>query len=140
TINKPADDREIFYDQRRKLMRYKGPRGREDRVIDENTHDPLSAIYYIRLKPLKAGEEIRLNINTNQKNYILEGRVISQKSVKVGAGLYELSLVEAAVKRKDKGPRHQFGLKIWFLEREGKRTPVLIRAMTNIGPIVAVAE
>ena len=139
-INKPRENKEIRYDQKKHIMTYVGPRGVEERVIDEHAQDPLSAIFYVESKKFWIGEEFRLSLNTNQKNYIIIGKFVSIESIQISGKNYEVMLVEARVGRKDKNPRHQAKLKIWFLDYQGKRIPILIKAMTNIGPIVARAR
>lgn len=139
-INKPRENKEISYDQKKHIMTYQGPRGIEERVIDEHAQDPLSAIFYVESKKFKLGEEFNLSLNTNQKNYIIIGKFVSIESIQISGKNYEVILVEARVGRKDKNPRHQARFKIWFLDHEGRRMPILIKAMTNIGPIVARAQ
>ncbi len=139
-INKPAEDKEIKYDQKKHIMTYRGPRGTEERVIDEHTQDPLSAFFYLENKKFAVGEEFNLGFNTNQKKYILRGRFIAKESVRVLGKDYQILIVEARVARKDKNPRHQTSFKVWFLDYEGRRVPLLFKAMTNIGPVVARVE
>ncbi|MDP2939861.1 MAG: DUF3108 domain-containing protein [Candidatus Omnitrophota bacterium] len=138
--NKPNDDREISYDQKRHIMRYQGLRGVEERVIDEHAQDPLSAIFYIQNKVFNINEEFKLSMNTNQKNYILKARVIAKESIQVAHKNYELWVIQASVARKDKNPRHKTSFKIWFLDNGSQKIPLLIKATTNIGPIVAKAN
>lgn len=138
--NKPNDDREIFYDQKKHIMKYKGPRGNEERVIDDHARDPICAIFYIQNKTFNLGEEIKLSMNTNQKNYILTGRFIDKEIIRLANKDYEIWLIQAEVRRKDKSPRHQVSFKIWFLDTGNTKIPLLIKAMTNAGPILARAQ
>lgn len=139
-INKPDEDKEIHYDQKRHIMIYRGPRGTEERMIDEHAQDPLSAFFYLQNKKFNIGEEFSLNFNTNQKNYILKGRFISKESMRIYDKDYEIIVAEAHVGRKDKNPRHQTSFKIWFLKSDGKNIPILFKIMTNVGPIVVKAQ
>ncbi|MFH1354896.1 MAG: DUF3108 domain-containing protein [Candidatus Omnitrophota bacterium] len=139
-INKPDEDKELHYDQKRHVMTYKGPRGTEERVIEEGSQDPLSAIMYLQENKFDPGEEFSLNFNTNQKNYVLKGKFLANEYIKIRDKDYEMSVVEARVGRKDKNPRHQTSFKIWFLKTGGSKIPILLKAMTNVGPIVARAQ
>lgn len=139
-INKPTEEKEISYDQKKHIMFYQGQRGKEERVIGEHAQDPLSAIFYIQNKQFALGDEFSLSMNTNQKNYVIKGKFLGRQIITVSGINYEVWLVEASAGRKDKNPRHKTSFKIWFLESEGKKIPILIKAMTNIGPIVAKAK
>lgn len=139
-INKPDEDKEISYDQKKHIMTYQGHRGTEQRVIDEHAQDPLSAIYYIQNKKFNLGEEFKLSLNTNQKIYIIKGRFLSKELLEIGKKSFEIWVVSVSVGRKDKNPRHQSSFKIWFLSHNGTKLPILIKAMTDVGPIVARAQ
>ncbi len=139
-INKPSEDREIKYDQKKHIMTYQGHRGTEERIIDEHAQDPFSALFYLQNKKFNVGEEFSLGFNTNQKNYVLKGRFVAKDSLRIAGRGYEIIIAQAHVGRKDKNPRHQTSFKVWFLDYEGKRIPFLFKAMTNIGPVVARAQ
>ena len=125
-------NREIIYDQRRKIMKI----GDTERVILENTQDPLSAIFYLRQQEFEVGKEFNININTNQKNYLLAAKVESYQEIDIGRQKIGVWLLSAEVKRRDKSPRHKTSVKIWFLDNETK-TPILIRVMASGGLIKA---
>lgn len=139
-INKPDENKEISYDQKRHIMTYIGPRGKEERVIDEHAQDPLSAFFYIQNKSFSPQEEFALSFNTNQKNYILKGRFTSKESLRIADKNYDIIIAQAQVRRKDKNSRHQTSFKIWFLELDGKNIPILFKIMTNVGPIVVKVQ
>jgi hypothetical protein len=139
-INKADEKKEISYDQKKHVMTYVGPRGTEERIIDSHAQDPLSAIYYIQNKKFEPGDRFSLGLNTNQKNYIISGELVKKEKIQISGENYDILLFESQVGRKDNNPRHQVKFRIWFLDYQGKRQPILIKAMTNIGPIVATAE
>lgn len=139
-INKPDENKELSYDQKRHIMTYQGPRGSEKRVVDEHAQDPLSAVFFIQNKKFKIGDSFKLSLNTNQKNYVVSVNVISKQIVKISDKDYEIWLTQSSVSRKDKNPRHKSSYKAWFLVYNNINSPILIKAMTNIGPVVAKAE
>ena len=53
--------------------------------IPVGVHDFLSAYYYFRFLPLKAGDKLRYAISNNEKNYQVVILVKSQTSLKLGA-------------------------------------------------------
>jgi len=130
--NKEDEDKEIIYDQTKNIMYFEGKK----RVIFPHTQDPLSAIFYIQEENLILDKEIKLFINTNQKNYDLEARVIDKKSYLIDGKEAIIWLVEASIRRHDKSPRHSSKLRIWFLEAKNN-IPLLIKVTANIGSITA---
>lgn len=139
-INKKDDNRELSYDQRKHVMTYIGPRGKEDRVIEENAQDPLSAIFLIENKEFKIGDDFQVSLNSNQKNYILFVNVVSNQIVRIADKDYVIWLTKSRIQRKGKNPYHKTSYRIWFLNYNNKNMPILIKASTNIGPIVAKAQ
>lgn len=134
-VQTPGDydyNREILYDQRRKIMKI----GDTEREILEDTQDPLSAIFYLRQQKFEVGKEFNININTNQKNYLLAAKVLSYKKIKIGKEENGIWLLGAEIKRRNKSRRHKTSVKIWFLDDETK-TPILIRIMASGGLIKA---
>ena len=107
----------------------------EERVIFPNTHDPLSAIFYLMQKGLDGGNEIDLSINTNQTNYRIYGRVSQKKKITIGGRIFDICLVEGHVKRRDGSIRHSSNFSMWFLQKP--RLPVLIKVFTNMGSVTA---
>lgn len=130
--NKPKEEKEILYDQNNNFMELDGVK----RVILPDTHDPLSAIFYIRSREMKEGRIIDININTNQKNYQLYAKVAEKKEYAFKSGKRTVWIVDGVVRRREKSPYHKTTLKMWLLD-DAAKTPILIRAMTSIGPITA---
>jgi len=125
-------NRKIIYDQRRKIMKI----GETEREILDNTQDPLSAIFYIRKQEFEVGKEFNVNINTNQKNYLLAAKIIDYKEINISGEKTGIWLLGAEVKRRGKSRRHRTSVKIWFLDNKTK-TPILIRVMASGGLIKA---
>ncbi|MBU1124806.1 MAG: DUF3108 domain-containing protein [Candidatus Omnitrophica bacterium] len=130
-------DRVAFYDQNQGVMTIAGER----RQIPFGTHDPLSAIFTIRKMDLDTVTSIELNLNTNQKNYVLEGTV-DNKEIKIGGKNLRFAIVKAGIRRKDKNPYHRSKITMVLL-KDQENIPILIRVfasgavikakLTNIG-------
>lgn len=131
--NHLPDYKEIIYDQTNHIMELEGVK----RIILPNTHDPLSAIFYMGNQDFKIGQIFDLNLNTNQKNYSIKVRVTKNIKMKVKDEEVSLWIVTAEVKRRDASPMHMHSSSytIWFLD-DAFKIPVLVKAMTNIGYII----
>jgi len=117
--------KEAIYDQNAGIMSIDGVK----RQILPNTQDPLSAILNLRRMDLDKIKEFEININTNQKNYILKGTV-SLQQVSVNKKIYKTALIKATIKRRDKNPYHQSELTMVLL-REKENIPILIRVFAS---------
>lgn len=51
--------------------------------IEKNVQDPLSAVCYFMTMPVKTGDNIRLTINLNEKNYKMLGKIEDVEAVKL---------------------------------------------------------
>lgn len=130
--NKPEKEKEIFYDQENNFMELKGVK----RKILPGTQDGLSAIFYIRRQEIGLGKTFDLNINTNQKNYQLYIKVVKREEYILGKTRVGAWVLDVVIRRRDKNPYHRTTMKIWILDNPSK-IPILIKAMTNVGPITA---
>lgn len=130
--NEKKVDKKVAYDLERLVMR----RGQEERTILPDTKDPLSAILTIRKMDLAVNKDFELNINTNQKNYLLKGRVIRYTSLVINGKKYGVWQVDASIRRRDKSPRHSSFISIWLLGVPS-RTPLLIKVSAGGGNITA---
>ena len=93
--------------------------------IPEGVQDPLSCVYYFRLQDVNVGKSVFANVNVDEKNYLLEAKVLKKGFLKIkGVGEWEAFLVEplpwfqGKIKRKAKAT-------IWFSADE-KRIPLLV--------------
>jgi len=122
---KENPEKEIFYDQAKGIMTLAGV----ERQILPNTQDPLSAIFNLRHMDLSKIKNIEMNINTNQKNYILSGTV-KERTITVKKQLCKIAVIEASIRRRDKDPYHKSN--VTFIMLEGKENiPVLIRVFAS---------
>jgi len=70
-----------------------------------------------------------MNINTNQKNYILKGRA-TPKEMLIKGKAYKTVILEASISRRDKNPYHKSSIKMVLL-RGKENTPILIKVFAS---------
>jgi len=128
---KENPNKEVFYDQDKLTMSLGGV----TRSILDNTHDPLSVIFNLMRMNFSNIKELQLNINTNQKNYILKAH-IGQKGLLIDGKKEELIFIKADIKRRDNEPYHRSSLDIVLLKRE-ENIPVLIKVFASGALITA---
>jgi hypothetical protein len=75
------------FDQVNRKAYFRNLLDKSEKVFDipPGVHDFLSAYYYFRFLPLKAGDKLRYTISNNEKNYQVIILVKSQTSLKLGA-------------------------------------------------------
>lgn len=103
--------KEAFYNQREKIITIDGV----ERQIFSDTQDPLSGILKMQRIDFDKVKNVEMNINTNQKNYILNGAV-EQKEVIVNKKAVKIVLLNAQIKRRDGNLYHKSKLDIMFLK------------------------
>lgn len=122
---KGAIDKEVVYDQKKAIMTIAGVR----RQIYPNTQDPLSIIFNIRRMNFANTKKLEMNINSNQKNYVLKGRV-EHKGISVNKKIHKTVFLKADIRRRDKNPYHQSKITVVFLNEE-ENTPILIKVFAS---------
>jgi len=122
---KGSTDKEIIYDQKQGIMDIGGVK----RIILADTQDPLSAIFSLRKMDFDKIKEFEMNINTNQKNYILKGRA-TPKEMLIKGKAYKTVILEASISRRDKNPYHKSSIKMVLL-RGKENTPILIKVFAS---------
>jgi len=122
---KQSIDREVSYDQKNGIMSIAGVK----RQIFPNTHDLLSAIFNIRHLDFDKVKEIKMNINTNQKNYTLKGTA-QQKDISIDKKIYKIIVAKARIKRTDKNPYHKSSITMVLL-KEKENIPILIKVFAS---------
>jgi hypothetical protein len=108
--------------------------GKTRRQILPNTQDPLSALYNLRRIDFNKTGEFKINLNTNQKNYLMAGEV-KIRGVMVDREILKLIIAEAEIKRSDGNPHHKSRISIAMLE-ERQNTPVFIKIFAS-GAIIS---
>lgn len=122
---KQDSDKEIIYDQKNEIMSIGGLR----RQIFPNTQDSLSAAFNLIRLDLSKVKEIEMNINTNQKNYILKAS-ISGQDVWADKTRYRIFLAKADIYRRDHNPYHKSKVTM-LLVKEKENIPVLIKIFSG---------
>ena len=99
--------------------------------IQDNTHDVLSALYYTRTLPLKAGESFFVRVFDDGKEYLLEIKVLVKEDVKLQEQL--VPAFKTKVILKTKGIFNRKGdVYIWFSD-DSRRIPVQMRCDIFLG-------
>ena len=122
---KPDINKEVFYNQREGFMSIAGVR----RQIFPPTHEPLSLMLNIRRMDFDKTKEFQMNINTNQKNYILTARA-EPKDLRVGNKTYRAVIVKAQIRRRDKNPYHKTEITVVLL-RDKENIPILVKVFAS---------
>jgi len=117
--------REVTYDQKSGTMSIAGVK----RQILANTQDPLSAIFNLRRLNFDKIKDIEMNINTNQKNYILKGTGIQQE-ILINKRIYKIVSAKAEIRRRDKNPYHKSSITMVLL-KEKQNLPILIKVFAS---------
>ncbi len=104
--------------------------------ITENIQDILSALYYLRTKPLEVGKRFTFDVGTGKKLWPLEVNVIKREKISTPLGKFNTLLVIPKV-REEGLFRAKGDLKIWLTDDEMK-IPVLMRSRIILGTISAV--
>lgn len=128
---KERASKEVLYDQQNNTMTLDGV----GRVILPNTQDPLSLIFNIRRMDFEKVKEFEMNINTNQKNYIVKG-TSEIKSIVINKKTYKLVLLKGDIRKRDKNPYHQTKISIVLL-KEKENLPILIKVFAG-GMLITV--
>ncbi len=122
---KESPDKEVVYDQKNGIMVI----GNVRRQILPNTQDPLSLMFNIRRMNFDNVKTLEMNINTNQKNYVLEGKV-RQEQISAGNKPYTIVIIDAEIKRRDKNPYHKSNVKMVLL-KDKENIPLLIKVFAS---------
>ena len=127
-------DGRVDFDQLRHLAVY------EDTTvgIPPNTHDFLSALYYMRTIPVEPGQAVFLPNHTNGKNYPIYVKVVGRERVRVPAGEFDCIVVEPVLETSSIF-EHKGKLTIWLTD-DTVRMPVLLRSKVIVGAFEAVLK
>lgn len=123
--NKYDLKKEASYDQDKGVM----TSGGVSRVIPPDTKDPLSAFLYLKRMSSGMLKDFEININTNQKTYILKG-VSEIKEAVLGKNRFELARLNAQIMRRDKNPYHRSNISM-LLVRVKENIPVKISVFSG---------
>ncbi|MFA5089659.1 MAG: DUF3108 domain-containing protein [Candidatus Omnitrophota bacterium] len=118
-------NKEVLYDQVKGVMSI----GEVRRQILANTQDPLSAVFNLRRMDFAKNKSFEMSLNTNQKNYVLEGEA-DLKYISAGREKYKATIVKAEIRRRDKNPYHKSNIDMVLLN-EKNNMPVLIKVFAS---------
>ena len=124
-------DEIIDFDQKKHLAVYKDTKIK----IPPNTHDFLTAFYYMRTISLIPGQAIFLANHSGKKNYPIYVKVLRKEKVSVPAGDFECVVIEPVLKTSSIF-KHQGKLTIWLTDDIAKM-PVLLRSKVLVGSFEA---
>lgn len=128
---KYRDNELVLYDQNKHLANWDG----KSLEIPPYVQDILSAFYYVRTQNLQVGQELKLPVNSGDKNYDLIVKVLGKTQMKVSKGTFNTILVEPLVKYGGIF-QHKGRLLIWLTDDE-RKMPVLMRSKIAVGSINA---
>ena len=106
---------------------------------EPDLQNPLSALFFLRLKELKVGEVMTVPVHTHGKIYHVKVSTISREPLKIYGKTFQTILVDVSLEgEKLKMSSIQIpGLKIWFSD-DKNRIPLFMKANTSIGPITVL--
>ncbi len=130
---KPAKESEVIYDQVNNTIFSNGIK----REVLAHTQDPLSAAYKIRRMDFSKVKSVTMNINTNQRNYILEGSALEGELTLKGKK-YDLVYTKSQIRRREKNnPYHRSQVNIVLLKADNENIPLLIKVFASGFPVTA---
>jgi len=99
--------------------------------LKENTHDVLSALYYVRTLPLKTGESFFINVFDDGKEYLLEIKILAREELTIQNQL--IPALKAKILLKTEGIFNRKGdVYVWFSD-DAKKIPVQMRCDIFLG-------
>lgn len=122
---KKDTNKEVIYNQQEGVMLIAGVR----RQIFPDTQDPLSAVFNLRRMDFSEKKGFEMNLNANQKNYILKGTA-SPKDIAINKAVYKTVFLKAEISRHDKNPYHKSKVDMVLMD-EKQNIPVLIKVFAG---------
>ncbi len=123
--NEKVINKEVYYDQKNGIMTLNNIR----RQIPPHTQDPLSLLFNIMHMDFDRVEGLEMNINTNQKNYVIKGLKRS-RDMSIDKKAYKLVFLNADIERREKSPYHQSKISIVFC-CDKENIPILIKVFAS---------
>jgi hypothetical protein len=127
----------VDFDWQEEMALYRD--GKKDRQVDivPGTFDPLSVIYFTRMKDYHQNKVIERPVSDGKKCVTGVARIIKKETITIPSGTYETYLIEPDLKHvggvfeKDKDSK----IKLWITADE-RRIPVKIASKVAIGNFV----
>ncbi|MBL7151945.1 MAG: DUF3108 domain-containing protein [Candidatus Omnitrophica bacterium] len=117
--------KEVSYDQEAHIMSIAGER----RQILPHTQDPLSAMFNIRRMDFEKVKEFEMNINTNQKNYLLKAAARTEEML-IKNKKYKIIILDANISRREKSPYHKTSMQM-VLWKDRQNLPIYIKVFSS---------
>ncbi len=106
--------------------------------IPPNTHDFISAFYYIRTVPLEPGQAIWMPNHSDGNNYPIFIKVLRREQIEVQAGKFDCLVIEPVLETSSIF-ENTGKLTIWITD-DNFRMPVLMRSKVAVGSFEAVLK
>ena len=92
-------------------------------TIVKDVHDPISASYFCRTIPIKVGEEVKIKVNLNEKNYEITAPITKKVNMFIKKlGTFEAFLIKPYIKLEGK---QQKRARTWgYISTGEKRLPL----------------
>ena len=110
--------------------------GDKEIPISPDVQDVLSTFYYLRMQPLEVGKSVFVNVNTGEKNYHVEIKVLRKETVKKWGRRVEAVVVQPVIRMVKLGGilKEKGDVFIWLTDDE-KRIPVFMKAKVTVGQL-----
>lgn len=125
--------REFVFDHEARLVRVSsGDAGAALALpMPPGTRDALTALYYLRSRPLDPGDAIRVPVNDGGRNLVLDVRVEAEETIEVGGRpIAALRLAPRIVQRVQR--REPIELTVW-MSRDERRIPLRVDVSAGFG-------
>jgi hypothetical protein len=98
------------------------------------TRDVLSALYYVRGKDLRVGQEVDIETFDNGKFYPATVKVIREENVTTPAGSFDCLVIEPVI---EEGIFSKAGRLLIWVTNDALKVPVLVKSKVSVGSFAA---
>ena len=128
---------EMLYDQENRHATYHSFRNgmTKEMEIPANVQDALSSIYYFRTLPLEEGKSVFMDVNADEKNWVLEVQILDlKKNWEVRRmGSFDAFYIEPLAKFKGMFERRG---RVWvWVSADHRRLPLLVKSKVPFGSV-----
>jgi hypothetical protein len=128
---------EMVYDQEKHHAKYHSFRNGmvKEMEIPANVQDALSSIYYFRTLPMEKGKSVFMDVNADEKNWVLEVQVLDlKKDWEVRRmGSFDAFYIEPLAKFKGMFERRG---RVWvWVSADHRRLPLLVKSKVPFGSV-----
>ena len=130
-------DREIFFDQEKKVAHYVDHLSddKRDVPLEGLTFDTYASFYYVRHLPLEVGKSVKVKVFYGKEADEVEVRVLKKETIKTVLGKVATIVIRPMVK--SKGVFEGKGsVQIWLTDDE-RRIPVRAQTKVTVGSVTA---